>query len=127
MKVKITDKDFQDKSELQELLPIIDDLNKLLATMPVYRSHKHKETFWSDEGFSIDKKCLRLEFCIVQKGVSRSGGKLPVEIKIETDPKKCKQLIEEFKREYQKWSLDHERRRAEKAEQKRLEKKRRHG
>lgn len=120
---KIHWKDFEDNPEVKELLPIIDDLNKILATMPVYRSHKHKETFWSDEGFSIEKKYLRLEFCIVQKGVSRSDAKLPAEIKGETDPKKCKRLIEEFKREYQKWSLDYERRRAEKAEKKRLEQK----
>jgi len=119
MKARISDKDFQNKPELQELLPIINDLNKLLATMPVYRSHKHKETFWSDEGFSIKKKWLRLEFALVTTSVSRSGGRLPAEIKIETDPEKCREHLEQFQRAYQKWSLDYERRRAEKAEQKR--------
>jgi len=118
MKVEIRDKDFQDKLELQELLPIIHTLNKLLANIVVYRSQKHKETFWNPEGVSVKKKWLQLDFCIVEQSVSRSGGKLPAEIKVETNPEKCKQLIEEFKREYQKWLLDYECRRAEKSEKK---------
>jgi hypothetical protein len=118
MKVEIRDKDFQGKAELQELLPIINTLNKLLANIVVYRSQKHKETFWNSEGTSVKKKWLQLDFCVVEKGVSRSDEKLPAEIRVETDPEKCEQYIEEFKREYQKWLLDYECRRAEKTEKK---------
>ena len=106
--MKVPDKDFKDIPEMKKLIPVIDDLNKIIEKITtLYRSHKHRETHFNEASMSVEKKFLRLEFVRCTKGVSKSQGKLPQSIKIETNPENIKKLNEQFITTYLIWKKEY--------------------
>jgi hypothetical protein len=80
------DKNLKDKPHLQKLLPIIDDLNKLLQEVTLtHRSHKYKETFFNEEHTSVQKEWLELGLIKVTSGTCRNHP-FSATVKAETDP-----------------------------------------
>jgi hypothetical protein len=103
----IPHKDFKDVPELKEVMALVQEINAFLKDVStVYRTHNHKESFFNDAFSTVEKKWLKLEFIYCSSSMTRRKA-LPAEIKIETDSKKIKKQLEDFRIRWLMWKKEY--------------------